>query len=837
MVRLNGKSALHLPRDYSPCSLILPTCLRATAQYLAQNPAIRGVFRVPGSVKVVNALFDYYCRMDTRGADISQTVRYAALPSHISCSPHDVGSVFKRFLSTLPGGILGSLAVFDCLVAIHSQLSTASEFARTKETKIRARLIALAIGTIGSRYRRELICAVFGLLSLIGRTAETSPREDDKGQTLPTSDLMGYTALGIIFGPLLVGNLLEQYGMQIANPGGGLVVFPMIPKSGRNLSAQRQSLAPSVDKTLVANEIAEMIISSWREVVRQMRALGVHRHRKPLKSAAWKPALPKSISDSLISHHPQPVLYHPSIPEDRTQNKSFSPEAESPLVNLQRRRTREHQNAPAKEKSLTGVPKSGQDVRSRLYDLHATPEEQASKQTHREERQQRLERLKFRHQKSWSGEEGLPQRVTYARSAQSSPIKSNHISPIKLTSHTQSHQPTWQVYSTPQNSSIYQSRQTLHSAKEKFAHVTTPSGSPRSKYYKRPHADQQPRNTVNSRNSVRELAAMFEGQNPQDSPSPLQSPRRAGRIPVSSSLSRLEYTQRSPLRTKVPIRRSLEKRVPETSLPQKQPLSGSKKPRAARSVRHATSDSGALFTRSHRRCSRHTEADDVETVKVGGSSRRSLSKYEDQLHSARSISAQHAKPSSRRTSIPIAKQRISVPVSAAQADDKMALFVVIGRLHQLLQDALQENANLKDHISSQKEATADAIYAELLKSRQDGFEWRIRAETAEKRLGVYERFTTRLGDIENPVLDVDEKGEDSGAELAEEPVDQGAQEAPNRRSITFNLVNKTDGNASEVLHFDNGQDEEADPLDTLYGDVAALWMAARELLEADGDKE
>lgn len=209
MVRLSDKSMLYLPPDYSPCSLVLPTCLRATAQYLAQHAATRGVFRIPGSVRVVSSLFDHYCHRDSKGDDIAGTVRCANLPLHITYSVHDIASTFKRLLSVLPGGILGSLALFDALVAIHSQLNGEPEFPRTKQTKVRARLIALAVGTIKSQFRRELVCAVIGLLSLIGRVAEVTPREDVDGRPLPTADLMGYRALGIIFRPLFVGELLD----------------------------------------------------------------------------------------------------------------------------------------------------------------------------------------------------------------------------------------------------------------------------------------------------------------------------------------------------------------------------------------------------------------------------------------------------------------------------------------------------------------------------------------------------------------------------------------------------------------------------------------------------
>jgi hypothetical protein len=37
LVRLCGQSKLYLPSDYAPASLVLPTCLRATAQFLVQH--------------------------------------------------------------------------------------------------------------------------------------------------------------------------------------------------------------------------------------------------------------------------------------------------------------------------------------------------------------------------------------------------------------------------------------------------------------------------------------------------------------------------------------------------------------------------------------------------------------------------------------------------------------------------------------------------------------------------------------------------------------------------------------------------------------------------------
>ncbi|KAF5628737.1 Rho-GTPase-activating 6 [Fusarium sp. NRRL 25303] len=281
MVRICGKSMLYLPPEHTPSALILPTCIRATAHHIAQHVTTRGIFRIPGSIRVVNTLFDYYCCTDN--IDITNTVRCANLPMHVQASVHDVASTFKRLLSVIPGGILGSLALFDALVAIHSQLQGDPEFPRTKQTKVRARLIALAIATVQSQFRRELICAVFGLLSLIGRVAEITPREDEEGRSLPTGDLMGYNALGIVFGPLLIGDLLGLYSMKLAAPKAGMLVLPLRSPRSRQDRNGRKTLgnelgAPStMDKILIANTIAEMLIVNWRDVVRQMKSLGMNR--------------------------------------------------------------------------------------------------------------------------------------------------------------------------------------------------------------------------------------------------------------------------------------------------------------------------------------------------------------------------------------------------------------------------------------------------------------------------------------------------------------------------------------------------------------------------------
>ncbi|CAJ0541281.1 Ff.00g079720.m01.CDS01 [Fusarium sp. VM40] len=354
MIRISGKSVFYLPAEHAPSALILPTCLRATAHHIAQHVTTRGIFRIPGSIRVVNMLFDYYCCTEQSNVDITNTVRCANLPMHVQASVHDVASTFKRLLSVIPGGILGSLSLFDAFVAIHSQLEGDPEFPRTKHTKVRARLIALAIATVESQFRRELICAVFGLLSLIGRVAEITPREDDEGRSLPTGDLMGYNALGIVFGPLLLGDLLGLYSMKLAMPKSGLLVLPLrSPRSrqGRNVRKTLGSELPSpptVDKVLIANSITEMLIVNWRDVVRQMKSLGMNRRAEP------RSVSPQTDSQDrgFVVKKPQGWDQEWRASERDEIKRENSPEPSTPTLGISKQRPRRRGSSTSKKLAI-----------------------------------------------------------------------------------------------------------------------------------------------------------------------------------------------------------------------------------------------------------------------------------------------------------------------------------------------------------------------------------------------------------------------------------------------------------------------------------------------------
>ncbi|RYP51141.1 hypothetical protein DL768_003488 [Monosporascus sp. mg162] len=311
--------------------------LLSEADDVEDRASTRGIFGMPSDERVVDALYDHYYT-GTDSEDIARTIRSPTLPAHIKFNVHDIAAAFKRFLAGLLGGVLGSLAVLDALVPIHSQLDRGSEHSRTKETRLRARLIALTIGSVSSQYRRELICAVFGLLSLVGGAAETTRREDEVGHPLPTSDLMGYNALSTVFGPLLIGDMLDSYNMRVADPVAGLVLLPgAAPKSksrqksklghGKLKTTEDEGKASSltIDKIGVVNVIGLLKARSFSED----SARPPPEQKRQLR--AQSPASSSNVLNRDLAHSLSPTVEESPLPRTPAA-ASVRRGKESPLI-------------------------------------------------------------------------------------------------------------------------------------------------------------------------------------------------------------------------------------------------------------------------------------------------------------------------------------------------------------------------------------------------------------------------------------------------------------------------------------------------------------------------
>ena len=216
------------------------------------------------------------------------------LPTHIPHSVHDVASVFKKLIAGLSGGLLGSILLFKALRSITDHLHPNPELPDSQNTKTRASLIALAISSVTSSLRVSLIWAVLGLAALIGHEAEKAEQadkiagKDGERQRRVSFELMGYRSLGVVLGPLLLGDLTDQVAVSDENERGGLLVLPGNTKQRRkekkkekgqdNKLEQSSDLIAHVDRANVTARVMEMLIGNWQEVVKQLRIINATRN-------------------------------------------------------------------------------------------------------------------------------------------------------------------------------------------------------------------------------------------------------------------------------------------------------------------------------------------------------------------------------------------------------------------------------------------------------------------------------------------------------------------------------------------------------------------------------
>lgn len=214
-----------------------------------------------------------------------QTIALAKLPNNIRFNIHDVAHLFKKLLHGLPGGLLGSPAIFQALYNIHSFVYPDPSLGDHMSRKVKPRMIALAIASINLHFRVALVCSVFGLLRAVSLASEQEP-ESKLRDPHNTFESMKEDALGIIFGPLLLGDKSDQILLQEMDDRGGLLVLPKISpapdvSSKRGKYTYRHSSAYTKmqnEKTKRAALVCEMLINNWEDISYQLKkidALGI----------------------------------------------------------------------------------------------------------------------------------------------------------------------------------------------------------------------------------------------------------------------------------------------------------------------------------------------------------------------------------------------------------------------------------------------------------------------------------------------------------------------------------------------------------------------------------
>ena len=250
---------------------------------------VPGIFRVPGQLSTINALYDYYSNRFLNYSNIDDpdkiqsTVGTGDLPAHIEFTVHDVASLLKKILLGLPGGLLGSLSLFKVICSIDTKVQRRLEQSVADFITFKARLIALAISSVTSDHRFSLICAILGLAALIGHESEKVANGGPSNYG-PSSELMGYRALGVVLGPLLLGDDINDILGSETLEGQNAQASDSSKKSRRQKRGstieqklgQNEALLAHVEKAKITAKMGEMLISMWRDVVKQLRNLAVN---------------------------------------------------------------------------------------------------------------------------------------------------------------------------------------------------------------------------------------------------------------------------------------------------------------------------------------------------------------------------------------------------------------------------------------------------------------------------------------------------------------------------------------------------------------------------------
>ena len=241
-----------------------------------------------GQTTIVNALYDFYDHQFTNAdagspSKVEQTVGSGLLPSHIEHTVPDVASFFKRVLIDLPGGLLGSVELFEALRNITMNVEFDHDLSELELASLKARMIALAISSVTSDYRLYLIQAVLGLVSYLGHEAqklqaETSSADEDQA----ASELMNYRSLGVVMGPLLLGNLTDRAVHGGGQGHSGDPRAPLETDSGKKFRKHKRkhsdlkldqsaTLAAFVDRANRTAVVMQQLLVMWPEVVKQLR--------------------------------------------------------------------------------------------------------------------------------------------------------------------------------------------------------------------------------------------------------------------------------------------------------------------------------------------------------------------------------------------------------------------------------------------------------------------------------------------------------------------------------------------------------------------------------------
>ncbi|WBW70844.1 RhoGAP Rga6 [Schizosaccharomyces osmophilus] len=234
------------PIELAPFPLLLPHVFAQCIYALSSNALhVPGIFRISGSGPIINAIMkNYYLPPHYWLDETSSVFNKIGFPTSI-----DIGGVLKRFIMVLPGGLLGTKDVLNMFVPLFLDESP------SLPSDAWAELVAFAIAQIDSVIRFSLFCSLMALLRQVSMRTRELEATMELGKE---SSLMKSEALGIIFGPLLLGNSISD-----------------LSKSSQS-SDFNNLMQFETEKARVEARIVEGLINRWPQIISKLTLFNVH---------------------------------------------------------------------------------------------------------------------------------------------------------------------------------------------------------------------------------------------------------------------------------------------------------------------------------------------------------------------------------------------------------------------------------------------------------------------------------------------------------------------------------------------------------------------------------
>ncbi|KAI2789908.1 hypothetical protein POX_d05407 [Penicillium oxalicum] len=264
---LGGHSYFSLDQKYAPGAMKLPAAIVAPLAFLQElppSPELSQLFVYPGDMKRAIRLYDYFANQVLSAtkdeALIESTVRAISVPLWDRSEQYPVLSVawtLKALLAGLPGGLLGSRALYQLLKEInYLEGFDAAGFPQ----KIRTSLIAFALPGLTSPMHLALICAIFGIFTKVLREEVAAAQV----ARFPPRRVVSVTRefeMARVLAPLLTGPV----------EGAGAEMRPLGQIPDYNL-VQPMTMV-EVEREMERERVAGMLLELWSDISSELSFL------------------------------------------------------------------------------------------------------------------------------------------------------------------------------------------------------------------------------------------------------------------------------------------------------------------------------------------------------------------------------------------------------------------------------------------------------------------------------------------------------------------------------------------------------------------------------------